>query len=294
MAGASVREYKRRIKSVQNTQQITKAMKMVAAAKLRRSQERAESSRPYTETLQETMVSLAALATKVEHPLLVVREKVKKVAYVLITADRGLCGAYNTNLIRMANETISHDQRDVESHIIAVGRKGRDFYRKRQGVAAEFVSLGDNISYAQAKEIADYIMFAYEQGVYDEVYLIYAKFINALRQEPTLVKVLPVDTPKQEKANEERAIEFIYEPSASEILAGLIPRYVGSQVYHALLEGKASELGATMTAMGNATENASEIISQLSLEMNKVRQSSITNEILDIVSGAEALNKGGR
>lgn len=294
MAGAGVREYKRRIKSVQNTQQITKAMKMVAAAKLRRSQEKAEASRPYTETLQETMASLAALATEVEHPLLVVREDVKKVAYVVITADRGLCGAYNTNIIRTANETMKNDQRDVESSIIAVGRKARDFYRKRQGTAAEFVNLGDNISYTQAKEIADYIMFAYEQEEYDEVYLIYAKFINALRQEPTVTKLLPVDTPEQKETTEEKVIEFIYEPSASEILAGLIPRYVGSQVYHAMLEGKASEQGATMTAMGNATENASEIIEQLNLEMNKVRQSAITDEILDIVGGAEALNKGGK
>lgn len=290
MAGAGVREYKRRIRSVQNMQQITKAMKMVAAAKLRRSQERAEASRPYTETLQETMASLAALATGVKHPLLAVRQNVKKVAYVVITSDRGLCGAYNTNIIRTANEAINADKREVENSIIAVGRKARDFYRKRKGLKEDFVNLGDNISYTDAKDIADYIMLAYEQEQFDEVYLVYAKFVNALRQAPTVSKILPVETPKNEN-KEERIIEFIYEPSASEILASLIPRYVGSQIYHALLEGKASELGAKMTAMGNATENAREIVSQLNLEMNKIRQSAITNEILDIVGGAEALNQ---
>ena len=298
MAGAGVRDYKRRIKSVQNTQQITKAMEMVAAAKLRRAQEAAESSRPYNETLQGTLARLAAVSFDVRHPLLVIREDVRKVGYVVITADRGLCGGYNTNIIRAANLAVEEEERKVESGIIAVGRKARDFYRKRGGLDAEFVNLGDNISYADAREIGQYITNAYENEEVDEVYLVYARFINVLRQIPTVTRLLPIDPPVQEEESadvrETRQVDYIYEPSAEDILLALLPRYVGSQIYNALLEGKASEQGARMTAMGNATENAKEIIGNLTLEMNKVRQAAITDEILDIVGGAEALSKGGK
>lgn len=293
MAGAGVREYKRRIRSVKSTQQITKAMKMVAAAKLRRAQEHAEASRPYTETLQGTLARLAAVSFDVRHPLLEKREDVRKVGYIVVTSDRGLCGGYNTNIIRTANMAIAEDERKIPEGIIAVGRKARDFYRKKGNVDAEFVNLGDNVSYADAREIAQYVMNAYENQELDEVYLVYAKFINVLRQVPTVVKVLPLETPKEEEAEKdsERVIDYIYEPSAEEILLTLLPKYVGSQIYHAMLEGKASEFGARMTAMGNATENAKELINNLTMVMNKVRQAAITDEILDIVGGAEALKK---
>lgn len=291
MAGAGVREFKRRIRSVKNTQQITKAMKMVAAAKLRRAQERAEASRPYTDSLRETLARLDAGATEETLPLLAVREEVRKVAYVVVTADKGLCGGYNTNIIRLANDTIASDERNVETAIVAVGRKARDFYRKRSGLEAEFVNLGDNVNYSDAKEIADYIINAYEIEEYDEVYLVYAKFVNAIRQVPTVVRALPVEPPETDEALADVSIEYIYEPDADSILQTLLPRYVGNQVYHVMLEGKASEFGARMTAMGNATENAKEIIENLTLKMNKVRQAAITDEILDIVGGAEALNK---
>lgn len=290
MAGAGVREFKRRIRSVQNTQQITKAMKMVAAAKLRRAQEAAESSRPYTETLQGTLARLSGVAMDVKHPLLAKREEVRKVGYIVVTADRGLCGGYNTNIIRAASDAIAEDDRKVESAIIAVGRKARDFYRKRGGVEAEFVNLGDNISYADAREVGQYVIDAYENEELDEVYLVYARFINVLRQVPTVAKILPLEPPKSE-GEEEHYVDYIYEPSADEILLTLLPKYIGSQIYHAMLEGKASEHGARMTAMGNATQNAGEIINNLTLVMNKVRQAAITDEILDIVGGAEALNK---
>jgi len=294
MAGAGVREYKRRIKSVTSTQQITKAMKMVAAAKLRRAQEHAQASRPYTETLQGTLARLAAVAFDVRHPLLEKREDVRKVGYIVVTADRGLCGGYNTNIVRAVNTAIAEDERKVETGIIAVGRKGRDFYRKTSLIDAEFINLGDNVSYADAREVAQYVMNAYENQELDEVYLVYAKFINALRQVPTVVKVLPLETPEADETEgsvTERVIDYIYEPSAEEILLTLLPKYVGSQIYHAMLEGKASEHGARMTAMGNATENAKELITNLNLVMNKVRQAAITDEILDIVGGAEALKK---
>lgn len=294
MAGAGVREFKRRIRSVKNTQQITKAMKMVAAAKLRKAQERAEQSRPYTETLQGTLARLAALSTDVQHPLLVKRDEVRKVGYIVVTADRGLCGGYNTNIIRVASDAMASEERKIENGIIAVGRKARDFYRKRQGLDAEYINLGDVVSYTDAREIAEYVINAYENEELDEVYLVYARFINALRQVPTVTKLLPIETIEQEVEAAEKYVEYIYEPSAELILLTLLPRYVGSQIYHAMLESKASEQGARMTAMGNATQNAGEIMDALTLQMNKVRQSAITDEILDIVGGAEALNKGGK
>jgi len=295
MAGAGVREYKRRIASVKNTQQITKAMQMVAAAKLRRAQENAEASKPYTETLQETLARLAAVSEDVNHPLLKKREEVRKVGYIVITADRGLCGAYNSNILRTTNMAMADDDRNVEYGIIAVGRKARDFYRKRTGnVDAEFVNLGDNISYADAREIGQYVISAYENGELDEVYLVYARFINTIRQVPTVTKILPLESPQKEEDMEEEYIDYIYEPNAEQILYTLLPRYIGSQIHHAMLEAKASEHGARMTAMSNATDNAAELIGTLTLEMNKARQAAITDEILDIVGGAEALRKGGK
>ena len=293
MAGAGVREFKRRIRSVKSTQQITKAMKMVSAAKLRRAQEAAEASRPYTETLQGTLARLVGLSSDVEHPLLAKRPEVTKVGYIVVTADKGLCGGFNTNIIRAALDSLAADERKPEKGIIAVGRKARDFFRKRGGLEAEFVNLGDKVSYADAREIAQYIMNAYENEEFDEIYVVYARFVNAIRQVPTVEKILPIEPP-EEKSTSEIKVEYIYEPSAEEILLNLLPRYVGSLIYHALLESKASEHGARMTAMGNASENAGEIIDNLTLKMNKVRQAAITDEILDIVGGAEALNKGGK
>lgn len=289
---AGTKEYKRRIGSVKNTQQITKAMKMVSAAKLRRAQEAAEASRPYTETLQGTLARLAAVAYDVKHPLLEKREEVRKVGYIVVTADRGLCGGFNTNLIRTATDAINNDERKIENGIIAVGSRGRDFFRKRTGnVDAEFINLGDNVSYADAREIGQYVTNAYENGELDEVHLVFARFVNALRQIPTATKILPIETPAQEEGGGEHVIDYLYEPSAEDILVTLLPRYIGSQIYNAMLECKASEHGARMTAMGNATENAGEIIDNLTLEMNKARQKAITDEILDIVGGAEALKK---
>jgi F-type H+-transporting ATPase subunit gamma len=233
MAGAGVREYKRRIRSVKNMQQITKAMKMVAAAKLRRAQESAEASRPYTETLQGTLARLAAVAFDVRHPLLETREEIRRVGYVVITGDRGLCGAFNTNIIRAAMTAMDEDERKTENGVIAVGQRGRDFFRKRGLVDAEFVNLGDRISYADAREIGNYVMNAYENEEVDEVYIVYGRFINVLRQVPTITKILPLEPPQQEET-EEHLVDYIYEPSAEDILLTLLPRYIGSQIYNPL------------------------------------------------------------
>jgi F-type H+-transporting ATPase subunit gamma len=301
MAGAGVREFKRRIRSIQSTQQITKAMKMVAAAKLRRAQEKAESSRPYTETLKNTMANLADIAADVQNPLLEVHDQVKRVAYVLVTADGGLCGAYNTNLIKKTEEIMAAETREVEQVVVAVGSKGRNYFKKRDLIDAEYVHLGDSFSYMDTKAIADYIIESYKTSRFDEVYVIYAKFVNVLRQVPTSTRILPVEAPEAAGTDSAKpdtndgkgvpyyAMEYLYEPSAEFILSALIPRYIGSLVYNAMLEGKASELGARMTAMSSATENAGDMISSLTLAMNKVRQAAITDEILDIVGGAEAL-----
>lgn len=299
MAGKGVREYKRRIRSVSNTKQITKAMKMVAAAKLRKAQEKAESSRPYTGKLQEVLARLVSISVDAKHPLLEKHDPIKKVAYVVVTADRGLCGAFNTNIIKQAILAMNDEERQVESSIVAVGRRGRDFFRKRgYKVQAEFINLGDKLDYSQAKEIGQFITQMYEEGAADEVYIVFGHFVNALRQIPTVEKILPIEPPAEMKAEAEEIAkyspDYIYEPNVDEILIGLLPRYLESQIYHALLESKASEQGARMTAMGNATENASELVDKLTLEMNKARQAAITNEILEISGGAEALKKGGK
>ncbi|MGE5370508.1 MAG: ATP synthase F1 subunit gamma [Solirubrobacterales bacterium] len=299
MAGKGVRDYKRRIRSVKNTQQITKAMKMVSAAKLRRAQEKAEESRPYTSKLHEVLARLTTMVEDAQHPLLEKHESVRRVTYVVVTADRGLCGAFNTNIIRKANASMNEETRQVESNVVAVGRKARDFYRKREiNMAGDFVNLGDKLGYSQAKEIGQFIMKMYEEEATDEVYLVYAKFINAMRQIPTMVQILPIVPPEEDKSEATELSkympDYLYEPSVDTILLSLLPRYIENEVYHALLESKASEHGARMAAMGAATDNAKELIGKLNLEMNKARQAAITKEILEIVGGAEALKKGGK
>lgn len=280
---AGVRDIRRRIRSVRNMQQITKAMKMVAAAKLRKAQEKVIAARPYARQLQEVLARLAQVQTEeVLHPLLEER-LVQRVGYIIITSDRGLCGGYNANLIRKTNNIISEETREVR--LVAVGRKGRDFYRRgKVETIAEFVGLGDNPSYAQAKEIAQEVISLYVSGELDEVYLVYNEFITAISQRPTQIKLLPIEQPKEKLGK-----EYIFEPSPKEILTTLLPKYVETQVFRTLLEGKASEMGAKMTAMGSATDNAKDLIDRLTLQMNRARQAAITKEISEIVGGVAAL-----
>lgn len=279
---AGVRDIRRRIRSVRNMQQITKAMKMVAAAKLRKAQEKVIAARPYARQLQEVLARLAQAQTDVRHPLLEKRP-VRRVGYIIITSDRGLCGGYNANLIRMTNSIIAEDTRDAK--LVVVGRKGRDFYRRgKVETIAEFVGLGDNPSYGQAKEIAREVISLYESGELDEVKLVYNEFFSAISQRPTQIKLLPIEQPKQTLSK-----EYIFEPSPEEILTTLLPKYVETQVFRTLLEGKASEMGAKMTAMGSATDNAKDLIERLTLQMNRARQAAITKEISEIVGGVAAL-----
>lgn len=281
---AGMRDIKRRIRSVKNTQQITKAMKMVAAAKLRKAQERVIMARPYKGKLKEVLGRLAGASADAEHPLLQKRET-KKVAYVVVTADRGLCGGYNANVIRRANLEVQKST--VDADLVTVGKKGRDFFkRKGLNIANQFLGLGEEISMADAQRLADYLVRSYEEGQYDEVYLVYTEFITAMRQQPVVAKLLPIDPPVEQQSDD---TEYIYEPDGQEVLNALLPRYVSNQVYQALLEAKASEHGARMTAMGSATDNAAEMIGKLTLTYNRARQAAITREISEIVGGANAL-----
>lgn len=285
----SLRDLRRRIKSIKNTQQITKAMKAVSAAKMRRAQEQVLAARPYARRLREVLGRVAASAGDVKHPLLEVREP-RKVAYVLITADRGLCGGFNANLIRAATQAL-RDAAGAQISLVCVGRKGRDFFRRRgYSIVQSYVRLGETIRVAQAREIAGFVMEKYAAGEFDEVYLIFSEFVNVLVQRPKIQKLLPVEAP-QESENGKKAgrVEYIFEPSAEDVLARLLPMYVENMVFHALLESKASEHSARMTAMDNATKNAEELIAKLTLSMNKARQTAITKEILEVVSGAAAL-----
>ncbi|SPF55983.1 ATP synthase, F1 complex, gamma subunit [Candidatus Desulfosporosinus infrequens] len=280
---AGVRDIRRRIRSVRNMQQITKAMKMVSAAKLRKAQQKLNAARPYAHQLQGVLERLAQAPGDTVHPLLIKRP-VQKVVYVVITSDRGLCGGYNSNLIRKTVGLIAETPQEVK--LVTVGRKGRDYFRRGKiEFLAEFVALGDDPSYNQAKEIAQKVVRLYEQGEADEVYLMYTEFVSAINARPTQVKLLPIETTEGKQR-----IQYIFEPSPEEILASLLPKYVETQIFRSILEGKASEQGARMTAMSSATDNAKDMIDRLSLIMNRARQAAITKEISEIVGGAAALD----
>lgn len=257
---------------------------MVAAAKLRKAQERVIAARPYSRQLQDVLARLSAAAKDARHPLLEKRE-VKSIAYIVVTADRGLCGGYNSNIIRMASRTLMNSALPVS--LVAVGTKGRDFFRRTAvPIAQEFVALGDNPAFVQASEIAQEVIRLYTDRKVDEVRLVYTEFVSAITQKAVEVKLLPLEAPReQQKVNG----SYLFEPDAEEILQTLLPKYVETQVFRSLLEAKASELGAKMTAMGAATDNAKDMIERLTLQMNRARQAAITKEISEIVGGAAAL-----
>lgn len=287
----SMRDIKRRIRSVQSTKQITKAMEMVAAAKLRRAQERAQASQPYAEKMKEVISSIAAGVEDVEHPLLEVRD-VKKTAYLVMTSDRGLAGGYNANILRMVSQTIKNRHQSADEYVIfAIGRKGRDFFKKNDyPLIGEIVGLSDTPTFADIKNIAKTAVGMYGEGVFDELYLVYNEFKSAISQIPTEKKLLPLTDLGQEGQEAEVESPYDFEPSAEEVLGSLLPRYAETLIYSALLNAKASEHGARMTAMGSATDNADDMISSLTLTYNRARQASITQEIAEIVAGANALS----
>ncbi|GBF74596.1 F0F1 ATP synthase subunit gamma [Paenibacillus sp. 598K] len=280
-----MRDIKRQIKSVQNMKQITKAMEMVAAAKLRRAQEAAEAARPYADKLKEVVASIAAGTKDVKHPMLETRP-IKKVGYLVITSDKGLAGGYNANVLRKVTQTIlaRHKSQD-EYELFVIGRKGRDYFRRRNmRVMEEITGLPDMPTFADIKAIAYTAVKKYEEGAYDELNLFYNQFVNAMTQIPTEKRLLPLD----DVGGEASVASYEYEPSPEGVLEVLLPKYAETLIYSALLDGKASEFGAKMTAMGSASTNASKMISGLTLTYNRARQAAITQEISEIVAGANA------
>ena len=276
-----LRDIRRRIRSVESTRKITQAMKMVAAAKLRRAQESAEAARPYAERIEDALRSVAADASASRMPLLRARP-VKRVGYVVVTGDRGLSGPYNANVLRRMQQEL---QDGGEAVFFAVGRKGRDYLRRRgHEVAKEYIGIGDYPRYHQAQAIGEDIVAAFESGEVDEVRLVYAQFVTAMTQHPDVQVVLPLRPPEGKSAR-----QYIYEPDADAVLETLVPHYLYALLYRALLEAKASEWGARMTAMDSATRNSEELIRSLVLRLNRLRQAAITNEIAEIVGGANAL-----
>jgi F-type H+-transporting ATPase subunit gamma len=298
MAKASLRDIRKRIASVRSTQQITKAMKMVAAAKLRRAQESILATRPYATKMLEVLNSLAARTSAEAHPLLARREP-KRIEVVVFTSDRGLCGAFNMNLIQRTERFMEEEKvKSEELALSFIGRKGRDYFRRRKvNIRREYINFFGKVDYLLASRIGQELAKAYIEKQVDGIYLLYSEFRSAIQQRVVLRKVLPVipggeeahtPVPPPEKGGA-AAVEYLYEPSEGQILDSLLPMYVEVQVYHALLESVASEYGARMTAMENATNNAAEMIEKLTLVYNKARQAAITKELIEIVSGAEAL-----
>ena len=289
---ANLLDIRRRIKSVKNTQQITKAMKMVSAAKLRRAQERAVSARPFAVKMAEVLTDLASQAGEdFTHPLMDARGD-QRYLLVLVTADKGLAGAFNANLTKAAQAFIrEHDGKEIE--ILAVGRKGRDFFRRRGTLAGEYVGLTGKgrIEHGEALEIAREVMrrFVEDEGI-DKVFVIFNEFRSVISQRVVVEQLLPVsrvdDGGGEEDEGATNLVGYKYEQPPAEIFSQLLPRLVETQIYRALLESVASEQGARMTAMDSASKNAGELIQSLTLNMNRIRQASITREIIEIVSGA--------
>ncbi len=280
-----IRLIRRRIRSIESTTKITRAMEMIAAAKMRRAQASAIAARPYAEKIDELLADLAAQPQEGMAPLLERRKEVKKLAIVHITPDRGLCGGLNANLNR---HTVSFIMgQNVPVTIIAVGRKGRDFL-SRYGcdIRADFSGLGDRPSLSDTLPISRLVIEDYSSGFVDQVYLVYTEFVTTMTQRPALKELLPITPVSREPG---KTAGYIYEPDAAFVLEQLLPRYMEMLVYHAILESIASEQSARMVAMRNATDNASDMIQELTLTLNKARQEMITKELLDIVGGAAAL-----
>src|SRR5215213_9718172 len=285
---ASTREIRRRIRSVANMSQITRAMEMVSAAKMRKAQQRVTASRPYSEQLRQIMSDLASQQPDPEQlaqfPLLQVRP-VRNVELIVVTPDRGLTGALNTNILRRGSRFILTEA-GAPVQVIAAGKKARDYFvRTRQNVIAEFIGIGDNTTLDAVRPIADIAIDDFASGKVDAVFVVYSKFINTLVQRPEVMQILPVEPPEAQEGYS----DYIFEPSPEAVLNDLLPRYVEVQLYQAILEGTASEHSARMVAMRSASDNAKEIQQELTLSYNKARQAQITREVSEIAAGANAM-----
>jgi F-type H+-transporting ATPase subunit gamma len=286
----SLKAIRKRISSVKSTQQITRAMQMVAAAKLRRAQEAATQARPYAEKLSEQLSGVAARTPDTStNPLLATRDEEKTIDLILVTSDRGLCGGYNANLLRTCEEFLA-TKRDAAVRITAVGNKGASYFRKR-GVALHesHTGLSAGPDHPLAMQLGHRVSRDYARGETDAVYVLYSKFQSALTQVPTAERLLPVSESATGGDDEAGLVDYIYEPDPATLLERLLAQYINTLIYRSFLEANASEQAARMTAMDNATSNASDMMDRLTLQMNRARQAAITTELMEIVSGAEAL-----
>jgi len=283
------RDIVRRIDSIRNTQKITKAMQVVAATRLRKAQAAVQATRPYADKMIEVLQTVSERATEYKHPFLVRREG-KRAVMILVTTDKGLAGAVNVNNIRAATRYMQENYPDHPRYV-TLGRKGRDFLlRYRRDVVAEVSSIPDRPTQAQVLPAVTVALEEYTKGNADAVLLCYAKWVSTLRQVPTVSVLIPAEIPKREQERTGPTADYIYEPDPESVLDGLLPRYVETQVFQAVLENKASEYSAKMIAMQNATNAAGDLINALTLFANKVRQEGITTELIDIVSGAQAVS----
>ncbi|MBT9259121.1 MAG: ATP synthase F1 subunit gamma [Clostridiales bacterium] len=287
---ASLRDLRRRIRSVRNIQQITRAMKMVAAARLRGAQHRAEAARPYAEALTQALEDLSASGAPLEHPFFQ-RRPLRRRLLVVVSSDRGLAGPYNANILRLAQQKLREEGGTESPWILAVGRKADTFFRRRgYHLVGSLVDLGDRPSVAHARQLADRVMELYLAGEVDEVWLLFNQFVTPAIHRPRALLLLPLQKPEGEKKEKGTpGPEISFEPDGATVLGALLPHFLVSSLYRSLLEAKASEHGARMTAMDNASKNAGELIDRLTLLANRLRQEAITKEIAEIVGGAEAL-----
>jgi F-type H+-transporting ATPase subunit gamma len=281
-----MRDIKRRIRSVESTEQITKAMEMVAAVQLRRLQEKVSEARPYSNEIRELASRLVRAVDYTNHPLLVPR-KGTRACYVVFTSDRGMCGGFNGHVLREATLVLKNES---DADLVVIGRKGRDYFRRRNvNTVADFIEVGDQPGLEKARQIARTLLQLYEEGKADQIDLIYTEFISTSRQRSALKRLLPVEISTGEDDAGKYLPDYIYEPNPERVLDLLLPRFIIAQVYRAMFEAKASEHAARMLSMGSATKNAGEIITDLNLTYNKARQTAITKELTEIVGGAEAL-----
>ena len=285
---ANLKSIKKRIVSVKNTRQITKAMKMVSAAKLRRAQENVVAARPYAKKLGEVLQRLARSWEEDSHPLLEKRVS-EKALIILITSDRGLCGGFNANISKAAERYIKERKADFsEISLLTIGRKGYEFLKNRQTIRKNYTGVLSSLNYQTAAMLAQEVVDGYLEGDYDEVFLVYNAFRSVMSQDITFQQILPI-TPPESAEEEEIAQEYIYEPSRAKLLAELLPKYIEVTMFKAMLESIASEHGARMTAMDSASKNATEMIGKLTLVYNRARQAAITTELMEIISGAESI-----
>jgi F-type H+-transporting ATPase subunit gamma len=294
MAGGKERTLRRRIKSVQSTKKITRAMELIAASRIVKAQQRVAAARPYAEKITEVIQNLAAGGAGLEHPLLQEKDEVRKVAFVVVTADRGLAGAYNANVIRAAERSLQKEGNQGRDYaLFLVGKKGEGYFRYRgYRIDASFTGMSDQPSYEDARMVAEKLIEAYDQGEIDRVELAYTQFLSAGSQRPVVRRLIPLDRAAiEERPDEGPRADYEFEPEPDEILGRLLPRYVESRLYAAMLESAASEHAARQRAMKSATDNAEDLITRLSRQMNRARQDAITTEIMEIVGGAEALRQ---